>query len=86
MTWLEAEMMVERNKGVGHSKKIRGKRKENRYYFCERCKAYHVTSSDWHFTDKDYASLRSKNGNEKEQEKKRVQPPAQAETSCQENS
>lgn len=54
LSWLEAEMLIARNSGVGHSNKIRGKRKEVRYYFCDECRAYHVTKSDWYFTPKDY--------------------------------
>jgi len=60
LSWLDAEILIARNKGVGHSSKIKGKRKEVRYYFCDRCRAYHVTKSDWQYSQKDFRDLRSK--------------------------
>lgn len=53
MTWTEAEMLIAR-KQMWSDRNKHKERKEVRYYFCDECRAYHLTKSDWYYTSKDY--------------------------------
>lgn len=53
MTWTEAEMLIARNQMWNDRNKHR-ERKEIRYYFCDDCRAYHVTKEQWLYTSKSW--------------------------------